>query len=152
MAKRVYVFRASARASFRLAPKTGRRIYKGLYVVNKKTLYGVNMSQHIVCFVTIDDKEKAVGLARALVERKLAACVNIIPEIRSIYFWDGRVCDETERLLIIKTRAELYGDLERAVRELHPYQTPEIIALEISRGLPEYLEWINESVLEPALG
>lgn len=103
------------------------------------------MSDYIVCFVTIDDQEKAASIARSLVQRGLAACVNIVPEIRSVYFWDGRVCDEVERLLIIKTRAELYETLERAVRELHPYQTPEIICLEIQRGLPAYLQWINDS-------
>jgi periplasmic divalent cation tolerance protein len=145
MGKRVYVCSASRRAASFLCPKTGQRIYKGLWVVNKKTLHGVNMSQHVVCFVTIDDPEKAAAIARAIVERRLAACVNIIPEIRSIYFWDGRLCDESERLLVMKTRSDLYDELERAVIELHPYQTPEIICLEISRGLPDYLQWINET-------
>ncbi|MBM4327016.1 MAG: divalent-cation tolerance protein CutA [Deltaproteobacteria bacterium] len=102
------------------------------------------MGSYIVCLVTIDDPAKAAEIARFLVEEKLVACVHIVPEIRSIYFWDGRVCDETERLMIMKTRLELFPRLQDAVKKLHPYQLPEIIALPIAQGLPAYLAWIDD--------
>lgn len=103
------------------------------------------MGHYIVCLVTIDDLEKAALIARHLVEQKLASCVNIVPEIRSIYSWKGEICDETERLMVIKTRRELFDDLQATVRSLHPYEVPEIIALNIDRGLPEYLRWIDDT-------
>jgi periplasmic divalent cation tolerance protein len=102
------------------------------------------MNPYVLCLVTIDDLEKAGWIARILVEKKLAACVNIIPEIRSIYSWKDQIHDETERLMIIKTRKDLYDVLERTVRELHPYEVPEIIAIDIEKGLPDYLKWIHE--------
>jgi len=128
--------------------KSGGSIYKVLWFVNKKAQYGVNMGPYILCLVTIDDLDRGVVIARALVEQKLAACVNIAPEIRSIYFWKGQVCDETERLLIVKTRQSLFPDVQRIVREMHPYEVPEIISFIIQDGLPEYLGWIDEVTRE----
>jgi periplasmic divalent cation tolerance protein len=118
-----------------------------LWFVNKKAQYGVNMGPYIVCLVTIDDPAKAANIARILVEKHLAACVNIIPEIQSIYSWKGQICDEKERLMIIKTRRTLFNELQAAVKELHPYEVPEIIAVDIQHGLPEYLQWINDSTV-----
>jgi periplasmic divalent cation tolerance protein len=106
--------------------------------------YEVNLSRYVVCLVTIDDPVKAGDIARHLVEERLAACVNIIPEIRSIYLWKGQVCDDKERLLIIKTRQDLFDKLMTAIRALHPYEVPEIIALNVEKGLPEYLRWIDD--------
>jgi periplasmic divalent cation tolerance protein len=103
------------------------------------------MTDFLVCFVTVDDPEKALHIARIVVEKRLAACVNIVPEIRSIYFWKDKICDEAERLLIVKTRRDLYPSLESAIREAHPYEVPEIIALKIEEGLPDYLKWLRES-------
>ncbi len=105
------------------------------------------MGSYIVCLVTIDDPVKAAKIARILVEKKLAACVNIIPEIQSIYSWNGQICDEKERLMIVKTRRALFNELQAEVKGLHPYQVPEIIAIDIEQGLPEYLQWINDSTL-----
>ncbi len=105
------------------------------------------MGPYIVCLVTIDDPSKAINIARTLVEKKLAACVNIIPEIQSIYSWKGKVCDEKERLLIIKTRLNMFDKLQTTIKELHPYEVPEIIAMNIEHGLPEYLQWIDDSTL-----
>jgi periplasmic divalent cation tolerance protein len=102
------------------------------------------MTPYLLCFVTIDDSAKAIDIARSLVNQNLAACVNIAPEVRSVYLWKGQVCDEAERLLIIKTRAELFDQLKTAVKEMHPYEVPEIIAIAIDNGLPEYLNWIDQ--------
>jgi len=102
------------------------------------------MGLYILCLVTIDDPEKAALIASHLVEKKLAACVNIIPAVRSIYYWRGQVCDETELLMIAKTRSDLFEEFQAAVRSLHPYEVPEIIALDIDQGLPDYLRWIDD--------
>jgi periplasmic divalent cation tolerance protein len=103
------------------------------------------MGHYIVCLVTIDDIEKGAKIARMVVEKKLAACVNIVPQVRSIYTWNGRVCDEKESLMIIKTRHDLFALLKDAIKEMHPYEVPEIISLTIDHGLPQYLKWIDES-------
>ena len=125
------------------------RIYKVLWFVNQKAQYGVIMSSYIVCLVTIDDFEKAASIARTLVEKKLVACVNILPQIRSVYTWKGKICDEPEQLMIMKSRQDLFSDLQAEIKALHPYELPEIIALKIDKGLPDYLNWINENTTPP---
>jgi len=104
----------------------------------------------IVVFVTAPSQEHAEAVARKLVEERLAACVNIVAPIRSIYTWEGKTVDDQEILLLVKTRAELFTDrLVPAIRSIHPYQVPEIIALPILAGSPDYLNWI-QSVTLPA--
>lgn len=103
------------------------------------------MSPYILCLVTIDDLDKAAYIARTLVEKRLAACVNIMPQVRSIYSWKGEICDEPERLMIMKTRYDLFERLQNEIKKLHPYEVPEIISINIDRGLPEYLRWIDET-------
>jgi periplasmic divalent cation tolerance protein len=122
----------------------GNTLHKVLWFVNKKTQYGVNMGNYIVCLVTIDDPDKALEISKKLVNQQLVACVNIVPEIRSIYRWKGEICDNTERLLIMKTQQHLYSKLEKTIHELHAYEVPEIIAFNISHGLPDYLSWIDD--------
>ncbi|BBE41981.1 divalent-cation tolerance protein CutA [Conexivisphaera calida] len=90
--------------------------------------------------------ESAGQMARALVKRGLAACVNVVPGLKSIYRWRGNVEESSEVLLIAKTTSGAVGRLIEAVRELHPYEVPEIVSIEIAEGLPEYLRWISESV------
>ena len=102
------------------------------------------MGSYVLCLVTIDDMDKAGEMAGVLVEKQIVACVNIIPQIRSVYRWKGNVCDEREHLLIMKTREDLWPKLQAVVRELHPYEVPEIIGLRIEQGLPEYLRWIDD--------
>lgn len=143
-------YNVASRCLVGIAPslKSGGSIYKVLWLVNKKTQYGVNMGPYILCLVTIDDLDRGISIARTLVEQKLAACVNIVPEIRSIYSWKGQVCSETERLLMVKTRQSLFPQIQRTVREMHSYEVPEIISFTMEDGLPEYLGWIDEVTKE----
>lgn len=104
------------------------------------------MEPAIVCFVTAPDAEKAAALARALVEDRLAACVNIVEPVRSIYRWEGKVEDEREALLVVKTTAAAFERLRERVLALHPYQCPEIIALPIAQAHAPYLAWLAGSV------
>ena len=94
---------------------------------------------------TLPNAEIADALARNLVESGLAACVNILAPCRSVYLWEGAVRVDGEIPLFIKTTAELYPALETYLRERHPYELPEIVALDVSAGLPDYLEWVMRS-------
>jgi len=100
-------------------------------------------SNYLVVFVTAPTKESGEQMARSLVEAQLAACVNLLPGIRSIYTWEGEVCDETEVLMIIKTQGKLFEMLAESIRTMHPYEVPEIIAMPIVAGNPNYLTWIE---------
>lgn len=104
------------------------------------------MSNAIVVLVTTPSAEKAAEIARALVEEQLAACGNIVPGLRSIYRWEGKVQDEGEALLILKTEARLFEGLRARVVELHPYEVPEVISFRIEEGHAAYLKWIARSV------
>jgi len=99
----------------------------------------------LVVYITAPDEDEAAKIARALVEGKLAACVNIIGDVRSIYSWQGEVEDEKEVLMIVKTRSELFAALQARVKELHSYIVPEIIAMPIVDGSEEYVKWLNEA-------
>ena len=102
------------------------------------------MTDYIVVYVTAPQDE-AVDLAKTLVEERLVACVNLVPGLRSIYWWRGKVEDEPEVLCIMKTRSNLFESLRDRVRELHSYEVEEIIALPILAGNPPYLDWIREN-------
>ena len=102
------------------------------------------MSLFIVVLVTCGSEEEGLKIARALVEDGLAACVNLISPVRSIYRWEGKIFDENEWLLIIKTQRERFGELERKVKSLHSYSVPEIISLPILEGSSSYLDWVKE--------
>jgi periplasmic divalent cation tolerance protein len=94
------------------------------------------------------DEEAANAIALAVVEARLAACVNILPRVQSIYRWQGRIESATEIQLLIKSTAASYPALEQAIRTLHPYEIPEIVALPITAGLPAYLNWVAEETLK----
>jgi periplasmic divalent cation tolerance protein len=98
----------------------------------------------IVVLVTCGSEEEAVKIANALVETHLAACVNLVSPIRSIYRWEGKIWDEKEWLLIIKTQKERFEALEKKVKSLHSYSIPEIISLPIGDGSSPYLNWLEE--------
>ncbi len=95
------------------------------------------------------DEKSANTIALALVEEKLAACVNILPRMQSIYRWEGAVESATEIPLLIKTTAANYPALESAIRNHHPHKVPEIIALPVERGLPAYLDWVTAETARP---
>jgi len=97
----------------------------------------------MVTCATIDD---ATRIARHLVEGRKAACVNILPQIRSIYRWEGEIEDDSEQLLLVKTTREMFETVSTAVREVHPYSVPEIIALPVADGYDGYLRWVHENV------
>jgi periplasmic divalent cation tolerance protein len=101
------------------------------------------MENAVVVLCTFPDLDQARQIAAALVERQVAACVNLLPGVESIYRWEGKVERASEVLAVIKTTR--YADLEAAIRELHPYEVPEILALPVAAGLPEYLKWLGES-------
>ncbi|HEX8092177.1 MAG TPA: divalent-cation tolerance protein CutA [Blastocatellia bacterium] len=103
------------------------------------------MSQELIVFVTAPNNEEAARIADSLVSERLAACVNIVGGIESIYRWEGEVARDREALLIIKTTDVRYDELERHVKELHTYTMPEVIAYKIERGSDAYLEWLRAS-------
>ena len=102
-------------------------------------------TRHLIAFCTCPP-EKAPEIARELVRRRVCACVNVVPGLRSVYTWKGEVEEDAESLLVIKTRADCFRVLERAVRELHPYEVFELIASRVDRGSADYLRWLDESV------
>ncbi len=102
------------------------------------------MSEPIMVLVTCGSEGEALTISKALVEEHLAACVNILPSIRSLYRWEGKMWDEREWLLFIKTRREKFGEVEQKVKSLHAYTVPEIIGLPIIEGSSSYLKWLAE--------
>jgi len=102
-------------------------------------------SRATLIMVTAGSEDQATSIAQALVGERLAACVNIVGPIRSIYRWQGEVHDDSEHLMLIKTRASLVSKVERRVRKLHSYEVPEVIALSIVGGSKPYLEWLLDS-------
>ena len=98
----------------------------------------------IIVFITASSEEEAAKIARALVEARLAGCVNIIKNIRSIYSWQGKIEDEPEVLMIAKTQKSLFDSLTKKVEELHSYTVPEIIVLPLVEGSKDYLKWLRE--------
>jgi periplasmic divalent cation tolerance protein len=103
------------------------------------------MSMYLTVFCTVPDPQTAQRIAQAVVHEGLAACVNLLPGVTSVYRWQGELQESVELLLIIKTRRERYEVLEARIKELHPYEVPEIIAHKIEVGLGSYLEWIAQS-------
>ena len=103
------------------------------------------MSDPIIVLVTCGSEEEALKIANALVEAHLAACVNLVAPIRSIYRWEGKIWYEKECLLVIKTQKDRFEELEKRVKSLHSYSVPEIISLPVTEGSSAYLNWIEEN-------
>jgi len=106
------------------------------------------MSVPVVCLVTTPP-DRARPIAEALVERGLVACVNIVAGVQSVYRWKGAVEHDEEALLVVKTTRDAVDALNDALAELHPYETFELVALDVAGGAPDYLDWISESVSPP---
>ncbi|KAL6259768.1 protein CutA homolog isoform X2 [Pogonomyrmex barbatus] len=119
-----------------------RNLVRAQVYQNMSSFAGV----HSVAYVTVPNDEVAKRLARGLVENKLAACVNIIPQLTSIYEWEGKIQEEPELLLMIKTRTEKVDALTKYVKGNHPYSVCEVISLPIQNGNNDYLKWISEVV------
>lgn len=100
--------------------------------------------EFILVLTTVPDPEKGEEIAKKLVEERLSACVTVVPARASFYWWEGKIEKETECILFIKTKGTLYKELEKKIISIHPYSTPEIIALPILDGLEKYLAWIKE--------
>jgi periplasmic divalent cation tolerance protein len=103
------------------------------------------MAEEIVILITAGSPDEAATIARTLVDEHLAACVNIIPGVRSFFFWEGRTQDATEVLMICKSRMPLMNAVIARVRTLHSYAVPEIIALPVADGLTSYLAWVKDA-------
>ncbi|HSS28303.1 MAG TPA: divalent-cation tolerance protein CutA, partial [Usitatibacter sp.] len=95
----------------------------------------------IAVLTNLPDSESAFNLARELVRRRVAACVNVLPAATSFYRWQGKLEEASEHPVLVKTTRDRYAELEAAIRELHPYEVPEIIAWPVTAGLPAYLAW-----------
>jgi periplasmic divalent cation tolerance protein len=104
--------------------------------------------ERLLVLTTVARAEDAERIAEALVEKRLAACVNVLPGVRSIYRWKGALERDEERLLVVKTRAERFEALREAILALHPYEVPEVVAVPIEAGSPAYLRWLDESVAQ----
>ena len=106
-------------------------------------------SDYCVVLNTCPDAATAENIARALLERKLAACINILPGVKSFYTWKGVNETAEEHVLLIKTVSAAYPAVEQAILEMHPYELPEIVAVPLAAGLPDYLAWITQNTAAP---
>jgi periplasmic divalent cation tolerance protein len=108
-----------------------------------ENIYGERtMKEYIVVFCTIASIEDAKRISNELVKSRMAACVNIINGMTSVYEWKGEICTENECLMVIKTKKELFNELKKEIISMHAYEIPEIISLDITDGLDSYLDWI----------
>jgi periplasmic divalent cation tolerance protein len=103
------------------------------------------MADALELHVTMPDAEQATSLARVLVEEGLAACVNVVPGVHSVYAWEGRVQEEEEVLCLIKTRTAVFDRARQRILDLHPYEVPEILAFAVDDGSPAYLDWLRKA-------
>lgn len=109
------------------------------------------MTEMLLVFTTFAAEEDAARVVRTLVEERLIACGNLLPQARSLYRWQGAVEDQREVVAILKTRKQDWAALQSRLHELHPYETPECVAVRIAAGAPKYLAWLDESLRpEPA--
>ena len=101
----------------------------------------------LIVFTSAPDRGVAEKIAHALIENKLAACVNILAECTSVYRWQDKIETAGEVPLMIKTRAAIYDEVEALIRSMHPYELPEVVAVSVERGLPDYLDWVSAATV-----
>jgi len=106
----------------------------------------MNKGEYIIVFVTTSGVEESKKIASTLIEKNLGACVNIIPEVSSVYKWEGEICKDTESMMIIKTSESKFEKLKNRIKKMHSYDVPEIISFDIKRGDKEYFDWIDDSL------
>lgn len=99
--------------------------------------------EYIVIYCTVPNKKEGKLIAKKLVDHKLAACVNIIDKVESVFLWDGKICEENEAMMIIKTKKEMFEKIQFVIKDMHSYNVPEIIAMPILQGDEIYLKWIE---------
>lgn len=97
----------------------------------------------IIVLVTVPDHNVARKISETILAARLAACVNILPGVQSMYWWEGKIADEQEVLLMMKTTEARYDSLSQTIKSVHPYEVPEILAVPILNGLPQYIEWVK---------
>jgi len=107
------------------------------------------LGTYVVVLITTPSKEEAERIARDLLSKKLAACVNIVSDVKSLFWWEEKIDEANECLLVIKTRLDQMKELIESVKRIHSYTVPEIIALPIITGNTRYLEWINQTIKKP---
>ncbi len=105
------------------------------------------MTNYIIILCNTNSKDSAETIATYLIKESLAACVNIIPKITSIYKWQNKIENDEEYLMLIKTKKELFDKVKEKIQILHPYEVPEIISIDISNGNSEYLKWLNNNTI-----
>ena len=106
------------------------------------------MSSCVVIYCTVPTKQDAKSIAKILLTQRLAACINIIDKVQSIFSWHDEICEEKELLMMIKTKSTLFDRVKQAIKLTHPYNIPEIIAIPIEQADSEYLEWINTETID----
>ena len=106
------------------------------------------MTMFKACFITVPNLEEGKRLARVFLEERVAACVNIIPQVTSLYWWEGAIQEDPELLLVVKTSQDKLERLMELVRSHHPYQVAEVVSLPIEAGNPPYLQWLEDSLRE----
>jgi periplasmic divalent cation tolerance protein len=104
---------------------------------------GTESIQVVVVMVTTASQDEAVKIANQVVQSRLAACASTIPTVRSTYWWEGKLMNDQESLLLIKTTSDKFNSLEETIRKIHSYKVPEIIAIPVCQGFPPYLEWVR---------
>ena len=112
----------------------------------KEVQYGAEVMEAIVVVTTVGTEEQANLVARELVARRHAACVNIVPRIRSVYRWKGKICQDSEYMLVVKSMDDEFEAVRQAIQELHSYDLPEILAFRVRHGDPDFLQWISQSL------
>mgnify|MGYP006284121477 FL=1 len=106
------------------------------------------MTEYCVIYCTVSSKEEGKKVSDALVQKDLAACVNMVGPVRSLYKWEGKTCDDEEYLLIIKSRRSLFDTIRDEIRSVHSYDVPEIIGIPIITGDEQYVEWMNDVLVK----
>ncbi len=106
----------------------------------------ITKSEVVIVFVTVPDLREGSRISKAILTSRLAACVNVIPGIQSMYQWKGKIVQEKEAMLVLKTTRLRYQKLEQKIKQLNPYEVPEIIAIPLIYGLSQYIEWVKREV------